>query len=50
MASPGEAVGGGESEAAHAAERNRGVRMAGKYKYYCPPHEPQMFGRFTVTS
>jgi plastocyanin len=23
---------------------------AGKYKYYCPPHEPTMFGRFTVTS
>ena len=23
--------------------------VAGKYKYYCPPHEPQMFGRFTVT-
>ncbi len=22
---------------------------AGKYKYYCPPHEPSMFGRFTVT-
>ncbi len=22
---------------------------AGKYKYYCPPHEPTMFGRFTVT-
>ena len=21
---------------------------AGKYKYYCPPHEPMMFGRFTV--
>ena len=21
---------------------------AGKYKYYCPPHEPSMFGRFTV--
>jgi plastocyanin len=21
----------------------------GKYKYFCPPHEPQMFGRFTVT-
>jgi plastocyanin len=21
---------------------------AGSYKYYCPPHEPQMFGRFTV--
>jgi plastocyanin len=24
--------------------------VAGKYKYYCPPHEPNMFGRFTVTS
>ena len=23
--------------------------VAGKYKYYCPPHEPTMFGRFTVT-
>ena len=23
--------------------------VAGKYKYYCPPHEPSMFGRFTVT-
>lgn len=22
---------------------------AGKYKYYCPPHEPIMFGHFTVT-
>jgi plastocyanin len=22
---------------------------AGKYKYYCPPHESSMFGRFTVT-
>ena len=22
---------------------------AGSYKYYCPPHEPTMFGRFTVT-
>jgi plastocyanin len=21
----------------------------GKYKYYCPPHESFMFGRFTVT-
>jgi plastocyanin len=21
---------------------------AGAYKYYCPPHEPKMFGRFTV--
>jgi plastocyanin len=21
---------------------------AGNYKYYCPPHEPKMFGRFTV--
>ena len=21
---------------------------AGKYKYYCPPHETSMFGRFTV--
>jgi plastocyanin len=21
---------------------------AGKYKYYCPPHESMMFGRFTV--
>ena len=23
---------------------------AGKYKYYCPPHEPTMFGHFTVVS
>ena len=23
--------------------------VAGKYKYYCPPHEPNMFGRFVVT-
>jgi plastocyanin len=23
---------------------------AGKYKYYCPPHEPVMFGRFTATT
>jgi plastocyanin len=23
--------------------------VAGKYKYYCPPHEPTMFGRFAVT-
>jgi plastocyanin len=22
---------------------------AGAYKYYCPPHEPSMFGRFTAT-
>jgi plastocyanin len=22
---------------------------AGKYKFYCPPHESTMFGRFTVT-
>ena len=22
---------------------------AGGYKYYCPPHEPFMFGRFKVT-
>ena len=22
---------------------------AGAYKYYCPPHEPTMFGRFKVT-
>ena len=22
---------------------------AGKYKFYCPPHESQMFGRFTAT-
>jgi plastocyanin len=22
---------------------------AGSYKYYCPPHEPLMFGRFKVT-
>ncbi len=22
---------------------------AGSYKYYCPPHEPTMFGRFKVT-
>ena len=21
---------------------------AGSYKFYCPPHEPTMFGRFTV--
>ena len=21
----------------------------GAYKYYCPPHEPSMFGRFTAT-
>lgn len=21
---------------------------AGKYKYFCPPHEPEMNGRFTV--
>lgn len=21
----------------------------GAYKYYCPPHEPSMFGRFRVT-
>lgn len=21
---------------------------AGTYKYYCPPHEPSMFGRFAV--
>ncbi len=21
---------------------------AGAYKFYCPPHEPTMFGRFTV--
>ena len=21
---------------------------AGKYKFYCPPHEPTMFGHFTV--
>jgi hypothetical protein len=21
---------------------------AGKYKYYCPPHAPSMFGHFTV--
>lgn len=25
------------------------VLKAGKYKYYCPPHEPSMFGHFTVT-
>ena len=24
--------------------------VAGKYKYYCPPHEPTMFGRFSVTA
>ena len=24
--------------------------VAGKYKYFCPPHEPTMFGRFTVTA
>ncbi|HEX7627267.1 MAG TPA: hypothetical protein VF379_09405 [Gaiellaceae bacterium] len=23
---------------------------AGKYKYYCPPHEPTMFGHFTVVA
>ncbi len=23
--------------------------VAGKYKYYCPPHESIMFGHFTVT-
>jgi plastocyanin len=23
---------------------------AGKYKYYCPPHEAQMFGHFTVVA
>lgn len=23
--------------------------VPGSYKYYCPPHEPHMFGRFTVT-
>jgi hypothetical protein len=23
---------------------------AGKYKYYCPSHEPTMFGHFTVVS
>ena len=23
---------------------------AGKYKYYCPPHEPMMFGHFTVVA
>ncbi|HEY7396929.1 MAG TPA: plastocyanin/azurin family copper-binding protein [Gaiellaceae bacterium] len=22
---------------------------AGKYKYFCPPHEAEMFGHFTVT-
>ena len=22
---------------------------AGKYKYYCPPHEGEMFGHFTVS-
>jgi plastocyanin len=22
---------------------------AGNYKYYCPPHEPMMFGHFKVT-
>jgi plastocyanin len=22
---------------------------AGSYKFYCPPHEPTMFGRFKVT-
>jgi plastocyanin len=21
---------------------------AGKYKFYCPPHESSMFGKFTV--
>lgn len=25
------------------------VLKAGKYKYYCPPHEPTMFGHFTAT-
>jgi plastocyanin len=25
------------------------VLKAGKYKYYCPPHEPVMFGHFTAT-
>ena len=26
------------------------VRLkAGKYKYYCKPHEPKMFGNFTVS-
>lgn len=24
--------------------------VAGKYKAYCPPHEPRMFVHFTVTS
>jgi len=24
------------------------VLKAGAYKYYCPPHESSMFGRFTV--
>ena len=24
--------------------------VAGTYKYYCPPHEPTMFGHFTVVS
>lgn len=23
--------------------------VKGEYKYYCPPHEPVMFGRFTVS-
>lgn len=23
---------------------------AGKYKFYCPPHEAMMFGRFTVVA
>jgi plastocyanin len=23
---------------------------AGKYKYYCPPHESMMFGHFTVVA
>lgn len=23
--------------------------VKGAYKYYCPPHEPVMFGRFTVS-
>ena len=25
------------------------VLKAGKYKYYCPPHEATMFGHFTAT-
>ena len=24
------------------------ILRKGSYKYYCPPHEPSMFGKFTV--